>query len=82
MRVSDGRSEVSAGKVRGVVRPRLIHRDFPGRRDYTRPLGQSWLKWQRYRVVPFWSTEGLLLKSKPHFTTAANQQYLRFDVVL
>jgi hypothetical protein len=28
-------------------------------------LGQSWLKWQRYRVVPFWSAGGLLLSPNP-----------------
>jgi hypothetical protein len=61
MRASDDRYEVSAGKVRGAVRLRLVHRDFLGQRDRSLPLGQSWLKWQRYKLAPSWPVCGLLV---------------------
>jgi hypothetical protein len=58
MQVSDDKCEVFAGKVRGGVRLRLMHHDFLGQTDHTPPLGQNWLKWQRYKLVPSWTVGG------------------------
>jgi len=52
--------------VRGGVRLRLVHHDFLGRTDHTPPLGQSWLKRQRYKPVPSWSVGGWVTEMPLH----------------